>query len=89
MYRQRKNIADRNTSEQKERDLKKEEERRLRSEHHLKEEEIGTPISYADPVEAERLHAARLKEARDAEEAEEIRRERQRRDGLSRGNMED
>jgi hypothetical protein len=89
MYRQRKNVADKYTSEQKERDLKKEEERRLKSERHLSEEEIGTPISYVDPVEAERLHAARLKEARNAEEAEEIRRERQRRDGLSRGNFED
>jgi hypothetical protein len=89
MYRQRKNIAGKYTSEQKPRDLDREEERRLRSERHLKEEEIGTPISYVDPVEAERLHAARLREERNAEQADEIRRERERRDGLSGRNLED
>ena len=89
MYRQRRNLAGNYASEQKNRDLDKEEEIRRRSERQLREEEIGTPISYLDPEEAERIHAARLREARDAEEAEEIRRERLRRDGLRGRNLED
>ncbi len=89
MYRQRRNLSGNYASEQKNRDLEKDDEIRRRSERQLREEEIGTPISYVDPEEAERIHAARLREARDAEEAEEIRRERLRRDGLRGRNLED